>query len=128
MCTWTLGLLLYQRADLRRFGIIQGGHARLDLALQQLQGSATTCAAVRHLVLGAIFFAGCGSATATDDSDSASLGSRHDIVHHRLCACCKFAHFEHTHRPVPDDGLGLRDGLCILLARLWTTIQAHEPL
>ena len=67
-----------------------------------------------------------GSAVAaTDDRYGIAVGNR---LSHCFGSRCKWLHFEHAHRPIPNHRLRARDHLCKFFARLWTDIIAFPAV
>mmetsp|Transcript_89931 Transcript_89931/g.279911 ORF Transcript_89931/g.279911 Transcript_89931/m.279911 type:complete len:410 (-) Transcript_89931:11-1240(-) len=83
---------------------------------------------MRDLVLGVVLLASRRGIAAPDDSDGAGAGGSHDCVHHVLGADLKLRHLKDAHRAVPDDGLGLINGLLVHLHGLLAAVQAHEAV
>ncbi len=70
---------------------------------------------------------GSGVTTANDNS-SAALDSRHSSVESSLGSGSEGLHFENTGGSVPEDSLGLGDGLLVGLDTVLANIQTHEAV
>merc|ERR1711959_604197 len=82
------------------------GHTWKHLAFQKFQGSSSTGAAMRDLVLRTILLASCCGVASTDNRDSSSFCCCNNCIHERLRASLKLRHLKDAHGSIPDDGLG----------------------
>ena len=101
---------------------------REDLALEELERGTTTGRAVADALLGAVLGNNGGRVTTTDDDGRAVLLRLETRVKHRLGATGEVVKLKHTSRAVPEDSLGLEDGLTEELARLLTSVKTHPAV
>jgi hypothetical protein len=95
------------------------------LALKELQAGTTASRDVANLVLNAVLLGDGGGVTTTDDDDLAVLlDSIDDSVKSGLCAAGELLELKDTGGTVPEDGLGLGDGLLVKLDGLLTTVKS----
>ena len=81
-----------------------------------------------ELVLNTVLGGDGGSVTTTDDDNLARLGSGNSVVQSGLGAACELLEFEDTGGTVPQDGLGLVDGLLEELDRLLAAVETHPAV
>jgi hypothetical protein len=94
-------------------------------ALEELQAGTTASRDVTNLVLNAVLLGDGGGVTTTDDDDLAVLlDSIDDGVKSGLCATGELLELKDTGGTVPEDGLGLGDGLLVELDGLLTTVKS----
>lgn len=93
------------------------------LALEELQRSTATGRDVAELVLDTVLGGNCGSVTTTDDDDLAALSSSDGVVKSGLGAVGELLKLKDTGGTVPQNGLGLVDGLLEELDRLLTAVK-----
>merc|ERR1712113_615013 len=98
------------------------------LALQKLQRSTATSAAMADLVFGVVLLARGSCVTASNHSNRACSSCLDYGVHQRLRPYLKLGHLEDTHRSVPNDGLRCLHCRGIQFNGLWPTIQAHKTI
>lgn len=98
------------------------------LALQQLQAGTATSGDVAQLILDAILGSNGSSVTTADDDNLAVLAALDDGVKSGLGAASELLKLKDTSRAVPQDGLGLINGLLVQLDGLVTTVEAHPSV
>lgn len=106
----------------------QSSNTRKLLALQQLQAGTATGGDVAQLVLDAILGGDGSSVTTADDDNLAVLAALDSGVKGGLGAASKLLKLKDTGRAVPQDGLGLTNGLLEQLNGLLTTVKAHPSI
>lgn len=106
----------------------ESSNTRELLALEQLERSTTTGRDVAELVLNTVLGSDSGSVTTTNDDNLASLGSGNSVVESGFGAAGELLELEDTTRAVPQDGLGLVNGLLEELDRLLTTVETHPAI
>lgn len=77
------------------------------------------------LLLSAVLGRNSSCVTTTDDNDGAVLGGINSSIQSLLGTVGEGFHLEDTRRTVPEDGLGLGNGLLVQLDTLVANIQAH---
>lgn len=98
------------------------------LALEQLERSTTTGRDVAELVLNTVLGSDGGSVTTTNDDNLTSLGSGNSVVESGLGAASELLELEDTTGAVPQNGLGLVNGLLEELDRLLTAVETHPAV
>lgn len=78
-----------------------------------------------QLVLNTVLGSDCSGVTTTDDDDGTLLGGIDNGVESVLGTLGERLQLEDARRTVPEDGLGLSDGLLVQLNTLLTDIQTH---
>ena len=105
--------------------LAQGADAGQNLALKQLERSATTGGAEGELV-GHLELLGCShGVTTTNDGDAVALSQ---ALGNSLGALGEGIELEHTHGAVPEHGLGALDDGADFLDGLVTDVDAHAAL
>lgn len=98
------------------------------LALEKLQASATAGRDVAELVLNAILGSNGSGITTTNDNNLALLSSLNSGVKGGLGAVGELVELEDTSGAVPEDGLGLINGLLVELDRLLAAVETHPAV
>lgn len=95
------------------------------LALEELQAGTTAGRDVANLVLNTVLLGNGGSVTTTDDDDLAVLlDSVNDGVESGLGAAGELLELKDTGGTVPEDGLGIGNGLLVELDGLLTAVKS----
>lgn len=98
------------------------------LALQQLQASTTTGGDVAQLVLDAVLGSNSGGITTTNDDNLAVLAALDSSIESGLGSLGELLKLKDTSRAVPQDGLGLGDGLLVQLDGLLAAVETHPAV
>ncbi|KAI6777240.1 hypothetical protein HG530_001185 [Fusarium avenaceum] len=105
--------------------ICPSGNTGQLLALEELQAGTTTGGDVAELVLNAVLLGNGSGVTTTDDDDLAVLlDSVDNSIESLLGALGELLELEDTGRTVPEDGLGLSDGLLVELDGLVAAVKS----
>ena len=109
--------------------LIEGGNARENLALQQLERGSASGGDVRH-VAGAARLLGRGDGVPSpDDGDGPLLlGQVGEDVDDAERALLEGLHLEHAHGTVHDDGLAVGEELLLLGRGRRAVVEAHPPV
>lgn len=98
------------------------------LALKKLQRSTATSRDVRELVLSAELGSSGSSVTTTDNDSGAGLDGGNSSIEGGLGARREGLELEDTSRTVPEDSLGLSNGLLVRLLSLGTDVQTQRAV
>mmetsp|Transcript_56328 Transcript_56328/g.155511 ORF Transcript_56328/g.155511 Transcript_56328/m.155511 type:complete len:454 (+) Transcript_56328:206-1567(+) len=111
-----------------RLGLVKGGNAREDLALEELERGTAAGRDVRHLVGEAGLLDRSHGVTAANDGAGARRGDLSEALGNIEGAGGERLELEDAHRAVPHNGLARLEGLHDLLGGLRSVVEAHPAV